>query len=110
MRADETMPSLPSPEAFFGRRPLAEDVVIRWSEMIAYFERLSGADPRLVVQTIGQDRSGRPLIMLVLGRERRETVRAVVAITAAIHAHELAGSQMMPAFVFDLLTSPDPNI
>ncbi|MBN9012063.1 MAG: hypothetical protein J0H25_03240 [Rhizobiales bacterium] len=95
----------PTPSDFFGRAPLADDVVIRWAEMLGYYERLASADPLLSVEEIGRDWSGRPLVALSIGGGQPAPGRRAIAITAGIHANELGGSQMMPDLVRELLTT-----
>ena len=107
MRAYASELPPPSPAHFFGRVPLSDDVVIRWSEMIAYFERLRAFDDRFALETIGVDHAGLPLVLLTIGAGNPDRSRTVVAITAGIHAHELGGGQLMPDLVFDLLTTGD---
>ena len=99
--------SIPTPATFFKRTPLGDDVVIRWSEMIAYFELLGDIDNRMSVETIGRDSRGQPLLLLIIGSPHPSPARTTLAITAGIHAHELAGSQLMPGLVYDLLTAAD---
>jgi hypothetical protein len=107
MRAYASELPPPSPAHFFGRVPLSDDVVIRWTEMIAYFERLRAFDDRLAIETIGHDHAGLPLLLLTIGTDDSKETRTNVAITAGVHAHELGGGQLMPDLVFDLLTAHD---
>lgn len=99
---------LPTPIDAFGRVPLDDDV-IRWPEMLAYYERLAELDDRLTVEQIGRDWSGQPLVMLTI-TSRSEKPRRIMAITASIHADELGGAQMLPGLIHELLTTTDAEL
>jgi len=99
-----------NPTEFFGRAPLSDDVIIRWQEMNAYFDVLRASCDRLSIETIGSDWSGQPLLLLKIGPDAPSAQRRTVAVTAGIHAHELAGAQLMPDLLFDLLTSQDAEM
>lgn len=104
------MSHLPEPSQVFKRRPLADDVVIRWSEMLAYFQLLADGDSSLTLHSIGSDWTGQPLVMLSLGGRAPSPARTALAITAGIHANELGGPQSLPGIVFELLTTPCPEL
>jgi hypothetical protein len=62
--------SLPSPESALGFPIGEERRLAAWSEIVAYFERLAKASPRVRVETLGKTTEGRPFLLVTLSSAR----------------------------------------
>ncbi|HVL25708.1 MAG TPA: M14 family zinc carboxypeptidase, partial [Thermomicrobiales bacterium] len=130
----------PSIETFFGRTPGADRTLIDWPEMLAWFEEIERASPRLRMESIGQATDGGEMVLLTIAdpatigaldsvRDRRRALadeallrdpanengrlagdKTVVLLTAGIHATEVGGVQLMPELVADLALSDDEAV
>lgn len=123
-------------EAVFGAIPGDDHVLIDWDEMCAWLDDLVEISPLLASQTIGQSTEGREMRLIIASSAETiadlDAIRAqrallknadlystehetdptiagskpVILITAGIHATEVGGVQLMPAFIRDLITEP----
>lgn len=127
---------IPDLESVFGVMPGDDRVLIDWEPMCAWLDSLVATSPNLRMDTLGFSTEGGELRMIVASSPETiahiETIRQyrtnlkhtphfldpenedgtlagtkpVVLITAGIHATEVGGVQMMPAFIRDLATDP----
>lgn len=115
-------------ERVFGHMPGADRVLIPWDAMRDYFRDLAAMRNTLKVQELGPGTDGAPLDLLVVGSPdvvaniqratdrrtpeaviNRQSDKPVVLITAAIHATEVGGVQVMPEFI-EHMTSDAPDM
>ncbi len=76
---------------------------LRFAELQQHLKELAATYPDLVrVERIGSSTAGRPLYVVVVGREP-ERARPALWIDANMHANELLGTNVALAFVDDLL-------
>jgi hypothetical protein len=130
---------LKSPEAYFGHVMGADRRLVRWADMLAYFQQLAAASDRLCYEQIGLATEGQPFVLLTISApenlarlERYREVQArladprrtdpdaaagliaegrcVLLLTCSIHATEVGGVQMTPELVYELLTRDDPEV
>lgn len=124
---------IPTPEAYFGHKPGADYKMIRWDEMLSYFNVLDSLSPRVKVEHLGETTLGNPFILTIIsspenlkeidkykaiarklaqGRISEEEARrlskegkTIALITCSMHATECGPSQMSPELAYDLATS-----
>lgn len=128
--------SIPKPADHLGFEPGAEGQMAPWPAILGYFEKLAAASDRVSVRILGKTTLGRQFPLAVisapenLGRlprlaEISRTLadprglsqaeidrlvsegRAVVAVTAGLHASEVAATQMSPSLAYRLATASD---
>src|SRR5690606_32368350 len=79
----QELESPPSPASVLGHRVGESGWLAEWAEIVAYFERLDAASPRLELRPIGESVRGRPMIMAVItsveNHRRLEEIRAAQA-------------------------------
>ena len=127
---------LQDPKSRFGFQPGTDRKLIRWPDMILYFQDLANQSSRMTIDHLGTVSGGHPFIMLTISSpanlqnidhlrsiQKRladprtlteeestrltEEGRAVVLLTCSIHATEVGSTQMSPELVYELLTSDD---
>jgi len=129
----------PSPAEVFGFDPVTESRLLKWSEIVDYFESLGTASPRVRVDTIGRSTLDRPMILVtvssrenlqrlpelreiqrkladprrVASDEEREDLiergRLVALVTAGIHPTEVGGPLAAMQLAHRLATSAGPT-
>lgn len=129
---------IPDPASRFGFTPGSDRKLIRWSEMVLYFQDVARESDRVAFEILGTVSGNHPLIMLTISspenlanRETLKTVqkqladprslseaetanlteqgRTIVLLTCSIHATEVGSAQMTPELVYELATSDDPE-
>ncbi|HTQ54854.1 MAG TPA: M14 metallopeptidase family protein [Bryobacteraceae bacterium] len=130
--------AIPSPEAYFGRRMGADQMVLDWDKVVSYFRALAANSDRIQVDELGKSTEGRPFIAATIAapdtlrhldryREIQRRLadprltsaseaekfaaegKTVVLITCSIHATELASTQTAVEFAYRLLTEDKPR-
>ena len=138
-KEDTRMQKLPSPKEFFGWEPGADRKMIRWDKLVAYYKLLAEHSPRMIFEEMGPTTEGNPFIHLVISAEKNleklDTYRkisrqladarglskediarlskegkAICMQSYSLHSNEVAGSQMCPRLVYDLLTAEDGDL
>ncbi len=128
-----------SPDEFFKTRVGADRTLVIYPDIVRYFDYLGTESARVRVSREGESTLGRPMILAAVSsadniarldelidinrrladpdrltaRERTDLVhraRVFVLITAAIHATEIASTQMVMKFAHELATSDDPGM
>ena len=129
---------LPSPESHFGF-PMGEDRrLVDWADVVAYYEKLDAADPRIRVDELGKTTDGKPFLLATISSaatmrslERYRGIqgrladprttsaqeaerladegKAVVLITCSIHSSEVASTMTAMEFVYRLLSEDTPK-
>jgi hypothetical protein len=131
---------VPTPEAHFGHAIGAEGELANWRELLAYYETVARASPRVTIDTLGTTTLGERFVQLVItspeNHARLDRVRevqhlladprrigsaaeleglldegrVVVLITSHIHSTEVGAGQMPASLLHRLATSNDPDI
>jgi len=129
---------IPDPETYFGHKPGADYKMIRWDEIISYFNILNEQSPRIKVEELGKTTLGNPFILatisspdnlsalekykkisgkLAQGRISEEEAnnlskvgKTIALITCSMHASECGPTQMSPELAYILATSNSPEI
>lgn len=60
---------VPSPESRIGFRPGDDGRLVRWEQVVNYFQAVDEASPRVALQTLGTSTEGRPLVMATISGE-----------------------------------------
>lgn len=126
----------PSPSEFLGIPVGADRTLADWRQIVSYFRALDAASDRVRVETLGKSTLGEEIIVAVISSEEnlrdlpriRETARrladprglspdqvaalardgrAVALVTCAIHASEIASTQMAMEWAHALATAKD---
>lgn len=136
-RAQAPGAGVPEPAAYLAAPPGTDRALSDWSELTAYYERLSRASDRVTLDTLGVTPEGRPLVLLTVtsvanharldelievqgkladprtisGPTERarllERGRGVVLITHGVHATEVGSAEMAPRLLHRLATADD---
>ena len=130
---------IPSPEEFFGFTMGADRKLARWDRIVEYFQLLGKMSDRIRITELGKTTEGNPFLLAVITSSKnmknlekiRETStrlaysndlsetkarpliekgKAVVAITASLHATEVGGTQMSPELAYHLATSESSEV
>jgi hypothetical protein len=131
---------VPTPEAHFGHVIGADGELANWRELLAYYESVAAASPRVTLDTLGTSTLGEAFVKLVitspenharldryrevqhlLADPRRigssaeldgllDEGRVVVLITSHIHSTEVGAGQMPASLLHRLATSDAPDI
>jgi hypothetical protein len=65
--AQRAAPMVPTPASVIGFEPGADRKLPEWRQVVAYFEALDAASPRVEVRTLGRTTLGRPFIAAFIG-------------------------------------------
>ncbi len=131
---------VPTPLEHFGHEIGADRELADWESLLAYYERVAAASPRVQIDTMGTTTRGRHMVKLTISdtanmdrldeiRETNQTLadprrirddahrdellaegRAVVLITNHIHSFEVGSGQMPASLVYRLATSQEPRV
>ena len=133
------MAGIAAPEERFGFQMGADRKLVRWADMLEYFQEIAAASDRVRYEQLGVATEGQPFVMLTVSspenlqnldhfREIQAKLadprgvdqaeidrltqegRAVVLITCSIHATEVGAAQMTPELMYELATRDDPEI
>ncbi|HYC76744.1 MAG TPA: M14 family zinc carboxypeptidase [Planctomycetota bacterium] len=128
-------PDLPTPEAWFGRRPGADRFLASWDSVRGYFAAVDRASDRVEVEECGRSVDGAPMIVAYVsapknlarraeivaynrrvarGEASAEEIRgggfpATVLLTAGVHATEFTGTQAAPELLWLLASGAAPD-
>jgi hypothetical protein len=131
--------SITSPETTFGFKPGADRKLADWNQLTAYYKKLSTESDRVRYEELGKTTEGRPFIALTISapenlkhldhyldiqrrladprtttpEEAKKLIaegKTVVAVTANIHSTEIASSQSVAQFAYELATENTPHI
>jgi len=129
---------IPDPESFFGHKPGADRKMIRWNEMIPYFNLIEQNSDRIILEETGKTTLNNPFLVLTIsspdnlanlekykkiseklakGRVSEEEAKklseegkTIALITCSMHATECGPTQMAPELVYVLATDNSPEI
>jgi len=128
-----------SPETEFGFKPGADRKLADWTQLTAYFKKLSGESDRIRYNEVGKTTEGRPFITVTISapenlahlahyqeiqrkladprtttaEEAKQLIaegKTVVVVTCNIHSTEIASSQSATEFAYQLATGDSPRI
>jgi len=129
---------IPNPEEFFGHKPGADFKMIRWEQIVEYFQLLADNSDRIKVVELGKTTLGNPFIMAIIsspenlanlekykeiskklakGRISEEEAdrlakegKSIAMITCSMHASECGPTQMSPELGYTMATEDSPRI
>lgn len=129
----------PRPQDVLGFDPVADTRLVGWNEILAYFEALAAASPRVRLDTIGRSTLDRPMIVatisseanmrrldelrdvqakladprLITSPEEREELiargRLIALVTTGIHPTEVGGPLAVMRLAYRLAVSSAPS-
>jgi murein tripeptide amidase MpaA len=136
----QTAGVVPTPASHFGFTPGEDRRLANWDELVAYYEKVAEASPRVSLDTLGQTTGGKPFVMftitspenharlaelhdvqLRLADPRRvgspeelarlkEEAKTIVLVTSNVHSTEVGAGQMPANLVYRLASSDDPDV
>jgi hypothetical protein len=133
------MSRLQTPEERFGFKMGADRKLVRWIDMLTYFQDIAAESDRVLYEQLGVATEGQPFVMLTISspenlqeldhyREIQNNLadprglsdtgtdllvregKAIVLTTCSIHATEVGAVQMTPELVYELATRNDPEV
>jgi hypothetical protein len=128
-----------SPEAAFGFKLGTDRKLADWNELTAYYKKLSTESNRIRYEELGKTTEGRPFIAITISApenlehldhyldiqrrladpritspdEAKKLIaegKTILAVTANIHSTEIASSQSVAQFAYELATEDTPRI
>ena len=127
-----------TPEEQFGHEIGADYVLVDYTQLYEYFEKLAGESDRMTVEDIGLTEEGRPQVMAVItspanhanldryreisralakadgvpeeeARRLAQEGKAVIWIDGGLHATEVLGAQQLIELVYRMVSRSDPE-
>lgn len=131
--------AIPSPTSSLGFTPGADRELMDYQQLVDYLEALAAASDRAELRKVGESPLGRPMYVLFLSapsnlerlddlreinrrlalepdlsEEKREALvaagRVFVMETLSMHSGEVAPSQSLPLYAYEIATTEDPAI
>jgi len=131
--------ALQKPEDFLGFAPGSDRNLIDYEQLVAYLDKLAAASPRLELREVGRSPLGRPMEVLFMsspdniarldqlkdvnrrlaldpdipGAVREQLIAdspVFVMATLSMHSTEVAPSQTLPLYAYELATTTDPAV
>lgn len=128
-----------SPEAAFGFKLGTDRKLADWTQLTAYYKKLSTESNRIRYEELGKTTEGRPFVAVTISapenlahldhyldiqrrladpritspEEAKKLIaegKTIVAVTANIHSTEIASSQSVAQFAYELATGDTPRI
>src|SRR5260370_24023731 len=128
-----------SPEQAFGFKPGADRKLADWTELTAYFKKLSTESDRIRYEEVGKTTEGRPFITVTISspenlahlaryqeiqkkladprttspEQAKKLIsegKTVLVVTYNVHSTEIASSQSATEFAYQLATGDTPRI
>lgn len=131
--------SLKSPEQYFGFKMGADQKLVKWPQIVEYFNTLGASSNKVKIIEAGKSSEGNPMIVAIIsspenlskldhykeisqrlanprGLSQDEASRLVadgkliVAVSCSIHASEIGATQMSMELAYNLATEDTPEI
>ena len=129
----------PSPESVLGFVPGTDRKLMDYEQLVDYSQKLAAASPRVEMREVGKSPLGRPMYVAFISapdnlerleelrninkrlaldpeipeQERAELVRngrVFIMETLSMHSGEVAPSQALPLFAYEMATTEDPGM
>jgi hypothetical protein len=130
--------SITSPESAFGFKLGADRKLADWNQLTAYYKKLSTESNRIRYEELGKTTEGRPFVAVTISapeniahldhylniqrrladpritspEEAKKLIaegKTIIAVTANIHSTEIASSQSVAQFIYELATENTPR-
>jgi hypothetical protein len=129
---------IPQPEAFFGHQPGADFKLIRWEQIVEYYQILGRESDRIEVVELGKTTLENPFLLAIISspenlsqKEKYKEIarklakgsvssdeagqlakegKTVALITCSMHATEIGPNQMSPELGYVMATDNSPEI